>query len=205
MNAAAIALATPCPRRLSPMMRREVESMRDDTLAADTDFSRDALFQEVYARLKSMAGRQRAQQGGAMTLVTTELVHELYLRLSDAKAERFSDPAAFFAYAACAMRHLLVDMARRRLQMKAGGGELRISLTDRAVDGVVVEPAQALELDAALRALEADDARAAHVVELHYFAGVPLARIAQLTGDSPRTVDRDWAYARRFLAAHVAP
>jgi RNA polymerase sigma factor (sigma-70 family) len=63
--------------------------------------------------------------------------------------------------------------------------------------------AQAVELDAALRALELEDARAARVVELHYFAGLSLERVAELLGVARRTIARDWRYARAFLEAHI--
>jgi RNA polymerase sigma factor (TIGR02999 family) len=178
--------------------------MADAPFHTNLDPSRDALFREVYDRLKAMAGRQRARAGSPATLVTTELVHELYLRMCDANANEFMQSEQFFAYASRAMRHLLVDLARHRLQLKSGGDQLRISLTDRAVDGLLVDPSQAIELDSALRALEADDPRAGNVVELHYFGGISLEQVAQVTGLAPRTVDRDWAYAKRFLAAYLA-
>ncbi len=162
-----------------------------------------ALFDEVYDRLKAMAGRQRARNGAPQTLGTTELVHELYVRMVAGDEKRFANPTQFFAYAARAMRHILIDAARGRLQLKAGGDQLRLALTDPAVDAVNIDPQQALQLDAALNALEADDARAAQVVELHYFAGLSMERVAELLGVARRTVDRDWQYARAFLAAHA--
>ena len=79
-------------------------------------------------------------------------------------------------------------------------------MTDPSVEAlgtVELDPAQAISLDAALQALEADDPRAARVVELHYFAGLSLEQIAGLFGLARRTVDRDWRYARAFLLAQV--
>ena len=78
----------------------------------------DALFSEVYARLKAMAARQRERNGRPGTLGTTELVHELYLRMGGSGQKRFAAPEQFFAYAARAMRHILVDAARGRMQLK---------------------------------------------------------------------------------------
>lgn len=161
------------------------------------------LFDEVYDRLKAMAGRQRARSGEPLTLGTTELVHELYLRMAHAGEKRFEEPVQFFAYAARAMRNILIDAARSRSQLKAGGDLQRISLTDPAVGAVEIDPAQALQLDSALALLEAEDARAARVVELHYFAGLSMQQIADLLGVVRRTVDRDWRYARAFLMAHI--
>ncbi|MEO8672882.1 MAG: ECF-type sigma factor [Tahibacter sp.] len=167
------------------------------------DQSADTLFDIVYDRLKAMAGRQRARGGSPATLGTTELVHELYLRMGSEK--RFGDPAQFFAYAARAMRHILIDTATRKLQIKAGGDQRRVEMSDPLVGVVEIDPALALQLDAGLRALESDDARAAQVVELHYFAGLSMDQVAEILGTSRRTVDRDWQYARAFLALHAAP
>jgi RNA polymerase sigma factor (TIGR02999 family) len=171
--------------------------------SADPGHSVNTLFVEVYSRLKGMAARQRAVAGVRGALATTELVHELYLRLGANDDKRFGDPVQFFAYAARAMRHILIDAARSQMLRKAGGDQLRVSLTDPAVGGVIADPAQAVQLDAALNALEVDHARAAKVMELHYFAGLELQRIAELLDINIRTIDRDWRYARAFLAARA--
>jgi len=162
-----------------------------------------ALFQDMYGRLKAMAGRQRNRGGGPKSVSTTEVVHELYLRMCDERSLEFGHELEFFAYAARAMRHLLVDLARRRLSLKEGGDLLRIGFTDPAVGAISTEPALALELDVALTALQADAPRAAQVVELHYFAGLSFPRVAEVLGLSLRTVDRDWLYARAFLSTHA--
>jgi RNA polymerase sigma factor (TIGR02999 family) len=101
------------------------------------------------------------------------------------------------------MRHILADAARRRLQPKRGGDQARITLSDPVVDSVQVDPQLALQLDEALAALDNEDARAAQVVELHYFAGLDLQQVADTLGIARRTVDRDWRYARAFLAARA--
>jgi RNA polymerase sigma factor (TIGR02999 family) len=166
--------------------------------APDTPESADALFDAVYARLKAMAARQLgARERG--TLDTTALVHELYLRIGAQDELKFSHPAQFFAYAARAMRHLLADRARDHLRQCAGGGWIAVTLTGS--DGrLAIDDAQsALALDAALTQLEAADVRAARVVELRYFAGLPLEQVAEQLGVTRRTADRDWAFARAFL------
>ncbi len=160
--------------------------------------SADALFDAVYARLKAMAGRQLAR-GERGSLDTTALVHELYLRVSANRDLGFAHPAQFFAYAARAMRHLLADRARDRLRQRAGGGWQRVTLTGTDPRLAVDDAEQALALEAALTELERADARAARVVELHYFAGLTLEDVAQTLGVVRRTVDRDWRYARAFL------
>ncbi|MEO6688509.1 MAG: ECF-type sigma factor, partial [Dokdonella sp.] len=87
------------------------------------------------------------------------------------------------------------------IQPKRGGDQARLELSDPQVDSVNIDPELALELDDALKALEREDPRAAQVVELHYFAGLDLQQVADSLGVGRRTIDRDWRYARAFLAA----
>lgn len=165
--------------------------------------SADALFVEVYDRLKAMASRRLAGQRRNATLDTTELVHELYLRMGDREALRFGEPAQFFAYAARAMRHLLINRARDRLRLRAGGQWNRVTLDDRNLKLAIDTAEKALALDAALDDLEQSDARAAKVVELRYFAGLSLEQAAETLGVARRTVDRDWRFARAFIKARL--
>jgi len=158
----------------------------------------DTLFDAVYARLKAMAARQLgASERG--TLDTTALVHELYLRIGDKDELRFAHPAQFFAYAARAMRHLLADRARDHLRQRAGGGWQAVTLNGDDQRLAIDDAHSALALEAALTRLENADVRAARVVELRYFAGLPLEQVAEQLGVTRRTADRDWAYARAFL------
>ena len=158
----------------------------------------DALFSEVYSRLKAMAGRQLGRGHAGGTLDTTALVHELYLRVGTNHELEFTHPAQFFSYAARAMRHLLSDHARDRLRQRAGGGWVRMTLTgDQQI--AIDSAEQALTLDTALGQLELADPRAAQVVELRYFAGLSLQQVAENLGLARRTIDRDWRFARAFL------
>jgi RNA polymerase sigma factor (TIGR02999 family) len=167
------------------------------------EYSTDALFVEVYDRLKAMASRRLAGQRRNGTLDTTELVHELYLKMGDREALRFQEPAQFFAYAARAMRHLLINRARDRLRLRAGGQWNRVTLDDRNLKLAIDTAEQALALDEALDALERTDARAARVVELRYFAGLSLEQVAETLGLVRRTIDRDWRFARAFIKARM--
>lgn len=167
--------------------------------AHDAGKSSEQLFAEVYQRLKAMASRQRARAGGA-TLNTTAIVHEAYLRICEDDRLHFEDPLQFFGYAARAMRSIMVDASRRRLCRDRIGlvGEVdpeRIAAV--AADGDAVD---ALAIDAALQRLERDDPRAARLVELHYFAGLSLPRIAGILGVTTRTLNRDWRFARAYLS-----
>lgn len=165
--------------------------------------SGDPPFADVYQRLRRIAQRERARVDSAATLNTTALVHETWLDLCADRAPALS-PRDFFAYACTAMRHLLIDHARRHARPKHGGDLQRTELGD-GNDDVVIDAQQALELDAALQRLAEEDARAAEIVALHFFAGLDLNRIAELLGISLRTVNRDWRFARAWLHEHLAP
>src|SRR5690242_6645420 len=97
----------------------------DDSSLALADA--DAMFSEVYQRLKAMASRQ-LDLHERNTLDTTAVVHELYLRMCGRTGLGFQEQRQFFAYAARAMRHLLADRARARLRQRAGGGWASVTL-----------------------------------------------------------------------------
>jgi RNA polymerase sigma factor (TIGR02999 family) len=158
----------------------------------------DALFTEVYTRLKAMASRQIGRQSAA-TLQTTALVHEAYLRMRKAGGLQFAEREQFFAYAARAMRHLLLDRARDRLRATGGAVAVTLDADDArlSVDGAE----EAIALDGALSALAQASPRAARVVELRYFAGLSLEQTAEVLGVARTTVDRDWRFARAYLNA----
>src|SRR5215468_6522351 len=153
----------------------------------------------VYDELRKLAAVQLADERPGQTLQPTALVHEAYLRLVGPEPDRhWGGRAHFFAAAAEAMRHILLDAARRKGRRKRGGGMAR-----RDLDGI--DPAapessdDLLALDEALGRLAADDPQAAEVVRLRFYAGLPIPEVAQLLGISPRTADRTWAYARAWL------
>jgi RNA polymerase sigma factor (TIGR02999 family) len=162
----------------------------------------EAAFDEIYQRLRHVARRERRRVGAGDTINTTALVHEVYLdicRRDGALALR-----DYVGYAARAMRNLLIDHARRYLRPKHGGDLQRTALDTGAADGVRIDASQALELDSALSRLAELDPRAARVVELHFFAGLELERIAELLEVSLRTVNRDWRVARAWLQGELA-
>jgi RNA polymerase sigma factor (TIGR02999 family) len=145
-----------------------------------------------------MARRQLGREHGDVTLQTTELVHEAYLRLAgDSRITQCGRPY-FYAAAARAMRQVLVDAARRRKAEKRGGRVRLVSLDDRiaSADEYGLE---LLELDEALRRLESRNARHARVVECRFFGGMSVEDTAQALELSPRTVKSDWALARAWL------
>jgi hypothetical protein len=114
--------------------------------SAPVPLGADAMFTQVYERLKAMAGRRLAM-GSRGTLETTMLVHELYLRLSGNDGLAFERPEQFFGYAARAMRHLLADRARDRLRQRAGGDWARVTLTGADERLAIDSAEQALAID----------------------------------------------------------
>lgn len=163
----------------------------------------NALFEEVYDRLKAMASRQLGRDRVA-TLNTTGLVHELYERMANKDWGSVGGPANFFAYAAAAMRNIVIDRARHRLAQKSGGAWLRVTLSDLGRDAEADDLAMdVLVLNDALDRLAKEDARAARVVELRYFAGLQVEQIADLLGLNRRTITRDWDFAKAFLRSVI--
>ncbi len=156
----------------------------------------------LYQELHSMARRQLAGQQ-AYTLDATALVHEAYLKLIGRQTAQFDDRAHFFAYAASAMRSVVVDYARQRLAQKRGGNLHRVTELPEDIEGGLRLDEETLGLDTALTRLAAVDARLAQVVELRYFAGLSELEIASLLGRSERSIRRDWQKARLFLLASL--
>ena len=172
-------------------------------LPAELASSSDHLFGEVYDRLKQMAGAHLASGGRSATLDTTVLVHELYLRMQAQPDLTFVHRGQFFTYAARAMRHLLIDLARAHACQRAGGDWAQVTLTANQ-DGLALDSAeQTIALDAGLTKLAAIDVRAANVVELRYFAGLTWEQAAEVLDISKRTADRDWTFALAFLKAEL--
>ncbi len=172
-------------------------------LAAAGDGDRQALDQvlaRLYRELHNMARRHIGQHHG-QTLDATALVHEAYLRLAGKAEAKFEDRAHFFAYAASAMRSVVVDYTRQRLSQKRGGGQHRITEVPENLAGEVRLDGDTLALDAALTRLAEVDARLARVVEMRYFAGLSEREIATLLDRSERSVRRDWQKARVYLMA----
>jgi RNA polymerase sigma factor (TIGR02999 family) len=158
----------------------------------------DELFSLVYGELHRIAKGQRAKWGGNETLNTTALVHEAYLKLVNQSAARWEDRAHFFAVAAKAMRHILINYAERHVAAKRGGGAVHLPLSD--TDLVAPEAAEdLLSLNTALNALAAVHERSSRVVECRFFGGFGIQETADTLSVSPATVERDWAFASAWL------
>jgi RNA polymerase sigma factor (TIGR02999 family) len=153
----------------------------------------------VYDELRQLARQKLAREQPGQTIDATGLVHEAYLRLiGPASENRWKDRGHFFAAAAGAMRHILVDRARRKRRDKHGGGRKRISLDD-ATPAPPAAGEDLLALDNALTRLAADDPDAAAVVQLRYFAGLSVEQAAESLGMSRAAAYRHWTFARAWL------
>ncbi len=159
----------------------------------------DTVFDRLYGELKRLARAQLRFGRTAVSLDTTALVHEAYLKL--VKAERLSlvDRGHFFALAAKAMRQILIGHAEHLRRKKRGGGVDALPLDDQVAAPALWQAEQLLAVDVALGELERLSPRLARIVELRFFVGLNENEIGELLAQSERTVRRDWRKARAFL------
>jgi RNA polymerase sigma factor (TIGR02999 family) len=156
------------------------------------------LFEQVYTELLAIARQRLRDERRGHTLQATALVHEVWVRMNGDQPVEWGGRAQFFAAAVEAMRRVLIDHARKRGATKRGGGHLLSieGVLDLASDEKI---ADALALDDLILRLEKEDAQAARVVRLRFYAGLSVDETAAVLGVGPRSVDRDWAYARAWL------
>ena len=155
------------------------------------------LFATLYAELRRVADRELRRHGCSSVSPTT-LVHEAYVNLADREPRSFPDKARFLAYAARAMRGLIIDFARNRQALKRGAG-FHITQLSTQIGEIAADGQELSRLSDALDQLAAVDPRLAEVVDLKYFCGFSFAEIAALRDASERTVQRDWEKARLVL------
>jgi RNA polymerase sigma factor (TIGR02999 family) len=152
----------------------------------------------VYDELRRIASASLHSAGSQQTMLTTDLVHEAFLKLTGSRNVTWENRLHFFNLAAASMRQILVDHARARKAKKRWGTQTRVTLNealpihDRTLEHIA-------ELDEGLREFEAVDARACRIVELRFFTGLTIEEIAGLLNISSRTVKRDWEYAKAWL------
>ena len=154
----------------------------------------------VYEQLRKTAQQRMAAERPDHSLSATALVHEAYIKLlgEDATQLQWANRAHFYAAAAQAMRRILVDHARARGRAKRGGQRVKLSLSVATL-GANEDADQVIALEEALQQLEQQDARAAQVVALRYFAGLSVEETAEALDISPRSVKREWSVARAGL------
>jgi RNA polymerase sigma factor (TIGR02999 family) len=160
--------------------------------------ARSALFAALYDELHRLARREVGKSGSGLTLGATTLLHEAYVSLSGAGGAAFPNKACFMAYAARAMRSLVIDHVRRRQAGKRGGG-LHFTELDTTIAEQVGDAAPLESIGDALDALVQVEPALAELVDLKFFGGLTFGEIAALRGVSERTVQRDWEKARLWL------
>jgi len=157
------------------------------------------LFAALYDELHRIAQRQ-LQRGNRVALSTTTLVHEAYLDICQRSGTEFPNRARFIAYAARAMRGIVIDYVRYSRAAKRGGGAFEITLTGNLDAPAQQNAAEELErLSEALEELAKIEPSLAELVDLHFFCGYDFREIAELRGVSERTVQRSWRKARLLL------
>jgi RNA polymerase sigma factor (TIGR02999 family) len=157
----------------------------------------------VYDELRRLAAQRLSQERPGQTLQATALVHEAYIRLVDAEnSPLWQNQAHFFSAAAEAMRRILVENARRKRRVKHGGELRRVELDDCDLATPIADE-HMLAVDEALDRLAAEDATAAQLVKLRFFAGFSIPEAARILGVSRTTAYEQWAYARAWLQCEV--
>lgn len=184
------------------------DSQKDVTVLLDAVSAGDRnapakLLEAVYADLRRLAAKYMFDERGDHTLQATALVHEAFIRLVDWENVSWQNRAHFFAVAARAMRHILVDHARTRQAEKRGGETEVVSLEDVAIISKE-RAAEVLALDDALENLFALEERKGRVVELRYFGGLSVEETAEVLQVSPETVARDWRFAKTWLLRELS-
>jgi RNA polymerase sigma factor (TIGR02999 family) len=152
----------------------------------------------IYDELRRVAAHKMSLQSPGQTLQATALVHEAYLRLVGSEEKRWESRRHFFSAAAEAMRHILIDRARRRKRLRHGENAEKVPLDELEI----IAPAKEeiiLQLDDALDELAQQSPEQAEIVKLRFFAGFSEPEIAEILNLSERSVQRHWSYAKAWL------
>jgi RNA polymerase sigma factor (TIGR02999 family) len=164
--------------------------------------SDDRLFEVLYDELKRMAGGLLREERAGHTLQPTALVHEAWLRLVDVRAAGAGGRGHFLGLAARAMRRILVEHARARQRLKRGGEWRRVDVIQEVADPDAEH--EILAIDGELEVLAGLSERQARIVEMRYFTGLSLEDVAEALELSPRSVEREWRFARAWLGERLA-
>lgn len=160
----------------------------------------------VYEELRMLAAQKLPRESPGQTLQPTALVHEVYLRLvgEELRGSRplWQSKRHFIGAAAEAMRRILVERARHKGSLKAGGNRRRRELDDADM-GIDPPDIDLLALNEALEKLERKDKRKAELVKLRFFAGLTIEEAAKVLDISTSTADNDWLYARSWLRVEM--
>jgi RNA polymerase sigma factor (TIGR02999 family) len=183
----------------SPASRLIVAAGAGDPRAAED------LLPLVYGQLRAIAESRMASERPGHTLQATALVHEAYVKLVGGGEIPWSGRAGFLHAASEAMRRILIDHARRRNAQKREGPAVRPTLKDVADLASAEDSFEILAFDEAFLRLEGEHPKAAAVVRLRFYAGLSVEQAAEALGISPRTVNREWTFARAWLHGALGP
>ena len=156
----------------------------------------------IYEELRLLAAQKLSKEPPGQTLQATALVHDVYIRLVEQKAQGWNSRGHFFRAAAEAMRRILVENARSKKRLKRGGDWQRIELKDSYL-GTEQESDDLLAVNEALDKLSLEEPSVADLVKLRYFAGLTIDQVAEIQGISRRSVIDHWAYARSWLTREI--
>ncbi len=158
----------------------------------------EALFPLVYSELRRIASAFLQDENRNHTLLTTDLVHEAFLKMVGNDLQAYENRAHFFSVAANSMRQILIDEARKRKALKRGSGAVRVSLDEGAI--LTDDTAdQLVALDDAMKELATFDEQLSRIVELRFFAGLTIDETAEVLSVSASTVKREWNTAKAWL------
>ena len=170
--------------------------------AAGEPRAQEQLFTLVYPELHRLAGSFLRREPEAISLQSTDLVNEAYLKLVTQRPRQWHQRSQFFAFSATVIRRILVDHAKRRKRLKRGSGRVHLTLDEEALPGTYRD-VDLLALDLALVELARVRMSAARIVELKFFAGLSLEETAATLGLGRTTVQRRWRFARSWLARRL--
>ena len=157
----------------------------------------------VYDELRKLAVGKMASQPAGQTLQPTALVHEAWLRLERGQTQQWESRKHFYAAAAQAMRHILIERARKKQRVRHGGEADRLDLDEIEI-AAPTDDERLLQINTALEELALVAPEKAEVVKLRFFVGLEENEIADLLQISPRTVERYWSYAKAWLFDHIS-
>jgi RNA polymerase sigma-70 factor (ECF subfamily) len=159
---------------------------------------------ETYEKLRRLAAEYLKSERAGHTLQPTALLHEAFLRVLKQPDHAWRDEGHVIAFAARAMRRILISYGVARARDKRGGpSAVRLPL-DEALDFCVERDLNVVAVDEALEELELEDPRQAQIVELRFFAGLNVDEVASTLKISRATVKRDWATAKLWLRGRLS-
>jgi len=153
-------------------------------------------YEELHKRAKKLHFARRNR-----TIQPTAVVHEAYIKLSNAGLAGVRDSKHFYSLAAETMRDILVDNYRRKQALKRGGGRPKAEGFD--LDQIATDQTNWTAVDLSLERLKRENARQYEIVMLHFFSGLEFTKIADWLEKNPKTIGRDWKAAKAFLAKSI--